>query len=798
MGRFIGRQFVRLRFIFLVRYAVLVGLLLPGLVILALWGNPDLFGNLLVLETPWQLFNVTWLSFLVAAFVLIACRVIRINAGSRFADYQTALMVYFPPPPGGAPPPTRWWPRLLLLILLGLTVPVACVIAIQADPSPAWESAAWFHLPWLLGTLIVSGGLLFAILLLCLLTALQQVLLAPEVNDPNLLPFEKWWPFSRLHNVRLKWLYPIGDWLAWILKHLGHGYTQSFTDSTTKKTYLALAPGHSQAFLWLGATLVVYLGSYALVYNAALIPGETSPFAALFFVLLLFLLAGCLLTGLSFLLDYTRFPVLLAVAGLSLGVYAFFDTDHYYELNPGGAGASPIADLGLTDAFEQRQFPQVVPSAASQEKRRTLVVVTAAGGGIQASAWTTQVLSGLDDIYGPDFTRSIGLISATSGGSVGTMYYLANGSWSGDGSPFDEPARQRMREMSLTSNLEGTAWGVTHPDLMRVFTPFLVPKYADRGWASEAVWRKELSPLGGGWQNGDFRLRDWIEPIRKGEMPIPIFNATLVESGQRLILSPVRGHSGPTNATEARELFDLYSSEEANPRVTTAVRLSAAFPYVSPVSCPYRETPQVSDYHVADGGYADNEGAVVVIEWVYKLLKYYRQPENQGKRPFDRILIVRIVPFPIEQEAKPAEAHKGWLYELLGPLTTIEQVRAASQAERISLALELLNDATLPDVSEKVRQERKQGEDILAKAELQRLRANLHQNQVRALPKGAAKEQDALQAKADAAGKEGEQLVQKGARLLRSIAGEMEITWTEFVFQPKKKALIPLSWKLTP
>ena len=64
-----------------------------------------------------------------------------------------------------------------------------------------------------------------------------------------------------------------------------------------------------------------------------------------------------------------------------------------------------------------------------------LVVVTAAGGGIQAAAWTAQVLAGLDRIYGPDFTRSVGLVSGVSGGSVGTMYYMAGGDWTATGLP---------------------------------------------------------------------------------------------------------------------------------------------------------------------------------------------------------------------------------------------------------------------------------------------------------------------------------------------------------------------------
>lgn len=800
MTTFLGKARVVLYYVFLIRYAVLVGLLLPGFIVLARWVNPELLGNLLVLETPAQLFHVTWLSVLVAAFVLVASRVIQVNAPDRFADYKAAIARLWPPPPQPAPGSTTWKVRWLLLLLMGLPLPFACVAAINADPAPDWKAwLQWFALltPWTLGSAIVVAGTLFALFLLGVLTFLQQLLLPPEVVSPGLLPFEDVGFFTKLHDVRFGWLYPVADRLAWALGSLGPGYTQKITNPQNQLTYRRLAPGHSQVLLWLGATLIVYLGNYVLVYNAGSVPEENSWFAALFFALLLLLLAGTLLSGLSFLLDYTRVPVVLVVVVLSLGLNVLFNTDHYYEIEPPQKPNSPTADLGFTDTFEKRTFPSVVPSSGPQAKKKTLVVVTAAGGGIQASAWTAQVLSGLDEVYGEDFTRSIGIISATSGGSVGTMYYLANGKWSAPGSTFDDAARRNMREMSRSSNLEAAAWGIAHPDLMRIFTPFLVPRFADRGWAIEQVWRKELNKLGGDWENGDFRLRDWINPIRLGQMPVPVFNATLVESGQRLLLSPVLSRSGPANATEAREFFDLYTNAETNPRVTTAVRLSAAFPYVSPVSRPYREPPNDGDYHVADGGYADNEGAMVAIEWIYALLKYYRQPENKTKkRPFDRILIVRIVPFPIADRANPADLHKGWLYELLGPLTTIEEVRTASQAERNSLALELFNDATLQDVGEQIRKGRERGEEILLEAKSRRLAGNLNRNKLQASPRTTTNERS-LQAIMDAAKREGQQLEQKGMQLLQSIAGETEITWTAFVFQPRDNKGIPLSWKLT-
>jgi hypothetical protein len=218
--------------------------------------------------------------------------------------------------------------------------------------------------------------------------------------------------------------------------------------------------------------------------------------------------------------------VLLVLMLLSIASSSLFNSEHVYELNPPYAdsrdsGQQPPPVLELSTVFDDWHPPH-----------RTLVVVSAAGGGIQAAAWTTRVLSGLDELYGPEFTRSIGVVSGVSGGSVGLMYYLANGDWTTSGPPLGVESRRRMIASAEASSLEATAWGFAYPDLMRTFVPFLVPRNIDRGWAIEQSWQAQLG-------SRDLRLRDWVMPIRNHQMPIPIFNAVLAETGQRLVISPV-------------------------------------------------------------------------------------------------------------------------------------------------------------------------------------------------------------------------------------------------------------------
>src|SRR5262249_6424019 len=120
-------------------------------------------------------------------------------------------------------------------------------------------------------------------------------------------------------------------------------------------------------------------------------------------------------------------------------------------------------------------------------------------------------------------------------------------------------------------------------------------------------------------------------------------------------------------------------------------RLSATFPFVSPICRPTPSTniDEQKAYHVADGAYADNEGIVTAVDWINQLCEYYSTPENEPTRPFDRVLFVRVQPFPTKTPS-PAKTGKGWQFATTGPLQGMLKVRQASQAERGNLEADLL------------------------------------------------------------------------------------------------------------
>jgi hypothetical protein len=333
-----------------------------------------------------------------------------------------------------------------------------------------------------------------------------------------------------------------------------------------------------------------------------------------------------------------------------------------------------------------------------------LVVVVAPGGGIQAAAWTTQVLTGLDALY-EDFSESVGLVSSVSGGSVGAMYYLVGrgdrSNTPGMAMTIDAKSRADINEKARASSLDAVAWALSYPKVVRPYRLF-VPTDLDHGWALQTSWHLRLRQMvrTAADENAfDERLylRGWCEKIRQGKAPAFVFNSTVVETGKRLTITPVT----PVRNSPDEDFLTLYP--DAAPHLTTAARLSAAFPYVSPSSraLPVAGRDEPEGFHIVDGAYADNEGIVTAVEWIQELLDH--RIESGVDLPFKRILILRMRPFHDSQERRrPLSPLAG---ALLGPAFAISNARGASQVERGGLEAALLIAATETKQNERRRRE---------------------------------------------------------------------------------------------
>ncbi|WP_202223514.1 hypothetical protein [Okeania sp. KiyG1] len=450
-----------------------------------------------------------------------------------------------------------------------------------------------------------------------------------------------------------------------------------------------LNDNHFDALVFFIVLFAIYMIAFKLFMPSSLPPDqkrEEPP--ALLYVMLLISVSVLLLGCLTFFFDYSRISVLFFWVLIAVALYRLLNVDHYFTLKD--APEQPEEQKNLTALLQKRLDKQDLEEPLAKQ---TVVVVCASGGGIQAAGWTAQVLIGLQEELGESFTKAIGLISSVSGGSVGAMYYLDR--FTDKGFPPASESKE-IFEGATANSLDAVGWGLAYPDLWRmIFLPFLpdilTPKIRDRGIAIEKDWQGRMKT-----PESPKTLADWRAEVEEGNIPLPVLNATLVENGLRLLITPAKFPN-----PDQKKFFDfnrLYPGKDID--VVTGARLSATFPYISPICraddrVADGQDPKIENYHVADGGYFDNSGFVTALEWLEDLLR--EKPTQKGEETtpeIKRILILQINSFPESKlkEQPKKEKKRGLFMATIGPLLGLFKVRKPILTSRNLTEVELLQE----------------------------------------------------------------------------------------------------------
>jgi hypothetical protein len=366
------------------------------------------------------------------------------------------------------------------------------------------------------------------------------------------------------------------------------------------------------------------------------------PVLAMVYMLLIFAFWG--LGGLAFVFDRARIPVLTMLLAAEIAVHILtmlagpldWQVEHIVQTRP-----RCVAALHTPDEILKR-FQRTRP--AFQGQHAPLVVVTATGGGIHSALWTTKVLGLMEDAFAGDpniqqwnkehpespasFHDSVLLMSSASGGSVGLDSWLREYRAP---RPFAEPlvTEAQITQTAGCSSLEAVAWGLIYPDALHVLLPYRVWENYDRGWALQAaVDRNRFDnhdcrvPLHG--LPAQLGLADMAAAIDDAKRPlVPAFslNTTVAETGDRLLLANyyVPFSKLPTSDFLAADSFLRVYGGGGEPAqdlpLSGAARLSATFPYISPMPRVPRTVAERA-YHFGDGGYFDNDGTSSAIEFL--------------------------------------------------------------------------------------------------------------------------------------------------------------------------------------
>jgi hypothetical protein len=452
-----------------------------------------------------------------------------------------------------------------------------------------------------------------------------------------------------------------------------------------------LRPGHGLAAFLASASVATFV----LVGFATRNVANPQWASALLYVLLLVLSLTWMVGVFAFVLDRTRVPILIYALlwFLIVDVACRKQTDLEYE----------------TYVLEGNSAAGSASEALTAGNPATPILVAASGGGIQAAGWTAQVLTGLADAI-PEFPAHVQLLSGVSGGSVGIMHFLTQDPQCGpDLRSGDRTGRRDALKHAMDSSLHAVGWGLVYQDFPRTFIPLFTRSRVNRGLLMEDAWKRdprlgaEVDPNTA--EGRTALLSSWRRNVAEGPCPGAIFNAMVAETGEPMLFSTI-----PLPRTLDRFSFERHYPD-LDVKLTTAVRLSATFPYVSPaVRAEHDSDPRYARAiesgrkvarfnHVVDGGYFDNFGVASAAGWLDAALSGLARQSRPA-----RILVVEICEShtcssdDLGQTPAFGGAQRSWVYQLYAPVSALLAMRTSAQRVRNRSHLILLQQRWLRDV----------------------------------------------------------------------------------------------------
>lgn len=286
--------------------------------------------------------------------------------------------------------------------------------------------------------------------------------------------------------------------------------------------------------------------------------------------------------------------------------------------------------------------------------RPKLVLVVVSGGATRSAYWTAVVLDRLertlvDEKNRPSFGRRVRIISGASGGMLGAACYVTYRRAVAEGKSAErQGAREPGPGLDPTSLLPTWIWdslpkrsmgplarGIALAEIWNAAWPGTVRE--DRGVILEQDWWILRYPF-----------VDLAKLEAEGKIPSLIFSPMIVEDGRRLLISNLELGRGPDGTGWASSPIVEAAPRQINPDefaptvdhdgtehirsslssleyfrvfrekahrglfLSTAVRMSASFPYVSPAV----NLPTTPPRRVVDAGYYDNYGMQVAVSWI--------------------------------------------------------------------------------------------------------------------------------------------------------------------------------------
>jgi hypothetical protein len=403
-------------------------------------------------------------------------------------------------------------------------------------------------------------------------------------------------------------------------------------------------------FAWAPLTIAPKLGSVAILLIAAA--------------------AWCAFGSMAVYADRRYGVPVLPLAVVAVLVFSFWNDNHALR-GTGTVAPEPMSIEAYADAWLDARRGQFGPQPYP------VLIVAAAGGGIRAAYWTGSLLAALQDRYGQAFSDHTFAIRGVSGGSLGAATYvvLLDERLKSGRNPRcrEDPAATLQacaRAVLGQDFLAPVVGSMLFPDLAQRFWPWSVPQF-DRARVLETAWERAWTAQGLPNALSQRFYGLWSRPEMAVHRPLLFLNSTLVESGERVIVSPVL----LPPETEFFGALALRTLTPADLPLSSAVHLSARFTYISPAASIYGANGHLIA-HLVDGSYFESSGADTAAGLVNAIRSAARKRSPAAALDI-HVLLISNAPGEKVGMPPPRPSPERWITEFRAPIAALLNARNA-------------------------------------------------------------------------------------------------------------------------
>jgi hypothetical protein len=275
-------------------------------------------------------------------------------------------------------------------------------------------------------------------------------------------------------------------------------------------------------------------------------------------------------------------------------------------------------DSSKENAVEMLEKWKVTVQKEFKIRKPKIIILNSSGGGLRSSLWTYLCLAYLDSVTDGSLYKHTKLITGSSGGMIGQAVFREQKIADYNNTPF----------LSTSECFNAISKDLLNPVTMSLVTYDMFIRYQtitdgdevytkDRGYSFE----KQLNTNTEG-VFADKRLSAYSQLEKEAIIPQTIFSPVIINDGRKLLISStsvpylsVSDHKiGEENLLSEHIDFHHIFKENTpdNLKLTTAIRMSATFPYILPaVNLP--TTPTID---VMDAGLRDNYGMTIGLAYI--------------------------------------------------------------------------------------------------------------------------------------------------------------------------------------